>query len=93
MQRLLLIGSLFAVVALGPAWSAAEQNLSVEKVQPEADVVFETHIRPIFQAACFHCHGEEAELSGGLDLRLRRFMLQGGDAGPALVPGQPEASS
>jgi hypothetical protein len=31
-------------------------------------------------------------LKGGLDLRLRRFMLKGGDDGPVLVPGKPDKS-
>ncbi len=47
---------------------------------------FERDIRPLLQAACSHCHGEEEELSGGLDVRLRRFLVRGGDSGAAIVP-------
>src|SRR5438309_10813863 len=53
---------------------------------------FEKDIRPILKAHCFECHGEGEKLKGGLDLRLRRLMLQGGDDGPVLVPGKPERS-
>src|SRR5438128_1213824 len=49
---------------------------------------FEKDIRPIFKAHCFECHGEGEKLKGGLDLRLRRLMLQGGDDGPVIVPGK-----
>lgn len=51
-------------------------------------VTFEKHIRPILKAHCFHCHGEEGEMKGGLDVRLARFLLKGGDEGPAIVPGK-----
>lgn len=54
----------------------------------DSRVTFEKDIRPIFKAYCFHCHGEEKELSGSLDVRLRRLMLKGGDSGEAIVPGK-----
>src|SRR2546423_13419407 len=57
-----------------------------------APPVFEKDIRPILKAHCFDCHGEGEKLKGGLDLRLRRLMLKGGDDGPVLVPGKPEKS-
>ncbi|MEM7011870.1 MAG: c-type cytochrome domain-containing protein, partial [Verrucomicrobiota bacterium] len=54
--------------------------------------MFEKDIRPILKAHCFHCHGEEEELKGGLDVRLRRFLEKGGDSGPAIVAGDPAKS-
>ena len=57
-----------------------------------APLTFEKDIRPIFKAHCFECHGEGEKLKGGLDLRLRRLALQGGDDGPAIVPGKPDRS-
>jgi hypothetical protein len=53
---------------------------------------FEKDIRPILKAHCFECHGEGEKLKGGLDLRLRRLMLKGGDDGPVIVPGKPDRS-
>ncbi|MCA9158280.1 MAG: hypothetical protein KDA72_08135, partial [Planctomycetales bacterium] len=53
---------------------------------------FEADVRPIFKTHCFQCHGEGGELSGGLDLRLRRLIEHGGDSGAAVVAGQPEQS-
>ncbi len=73
---LVLGGALFAG---GPALVAAPP-------------LFEKDIRPILKAHCFECHGEGEKLKGGLDLRLRRLMLKGGDDGPVLVPGKPERS-
>lgn len=54
----------------------------------EPSLTFEKHIRPILKAQCFHCHGEEGEMKGGLDVRLVRYMLKGGKEGPAVVPGK-----
>ena len=53
---------------------------------------FEADVRPIFKTHCFHCHGEGGELSGGLDLRLRRLVEQGGDSGAVVVAGHPDES-
>jgi mono/diheme cytochrome c family protein len=57
--------------------------------KPSIAPAFNADIRPIFQAYCTECHGEAAKPKGGLDLRLRRLVLQGGDSGPAIVSGQP----
>lgn len=53
-----------------------------------APLTFEKDVRPILKAHCFHCHGEEGETKGGLDVRLARFILKGGKSGPAIVPGK-----
>jgi hypothetical protein len=57
-----------------------------------AVLTFEKDIRPILKAHCFQCHGEDGEMKGGLDVRLKRFIEKGGESGPALVPGKPHAS-
>ena len=49
-------------------------------------VTFETHVRPLLKAHCWQCHGDE-EFKGRLDTRLARFLLKGGESGPAIVPG------
>jgi mono/diheme cytochrome c family protein len=80
-----LIG-LLAGTSLAAAEPPAKGSSSSEQL------FFEEHIRPIFKAHCFDCHGEGEKLKGELDLRLRKFMLKGGESGPAVVPGQPEKS-
>ena len=54
-------------------------------------LVTDREVLPIFQARCVVCHGKR-EQRGGLDLRTRESRLAGGDSGPALVPGSPDAS-
>jgi mono/diheme cytochrome c family protein len=56
------------------------------------DLTFEQHVRPIFKAYCFDCHGGGEKLEGNLDLRLARFAAKGGDSGAALVVGKPAES-
>jgi hypothetical protein len=52
---------------------------------------FETHIRPLLANNCFRCHGPQKHKSG-LRLDSRAAILHGGKAGPAVVPGRPQAS-
>lgn len=57
-------------------------------------LTFERDIRPLFKHHCVHCHGEGEKLKGGLDVRLRRFLVEphgaGGDV--AIVAGKPAES-
>lgn len=59
---------------------------------PSGTLTFEADVRPILKAYCLDCHGGVEKLSGGLDLRLRRFMMTGGDSGTALQPGSASES-
>ena len=47
-------------------------------------------VRVILDDNCLSCHGETR--MSGLDLRQRDTTLKGGTRGPALVPGDPDAS-
>lgn len=80
MRRLSLTVPVLACL-VGPLAAAAPPALT-----------FESHVRGIFKAHCFECHGEATELKGGLDLRLKRFLLAGGESGPSIVPGRPDQS-
>jgi len=53
--------------------------------------VTEASVIPIFQMRCVTCHGKRKQ-EGGLDLRTQAARLKGGKSGPALVPGDPDAS-
>jgi hypothetical protein len=52
---------------------------------------FEQHVRPLLLAKCIKCHGPEKQ-ENNLRLDSRDSILQGGDSGPAVVPGNTEES-
>ena len=81
---------LLAYAPSGSLIQAADSDIN--SVVPNAELTFERHVRPILKTHCFHCHGEEEELQGGLDVRLRRYLAKGGESGAVIVPGKPDES-
>ena len=76
---------LLAIALLSPATAVAADPSGVE--------FFEKKVRPILVNNCFGCHSAQAQkLKAGLRLDSRAAALQGGDSGPALVPGDPAKS-
>jgi mono/diheme cytochrome c family protein len=80
--------SLFLLFA--PALVAAETTTSPQKTAHS--LTFERDVRPILRAHCLDCHGNQNVRKGGLDMRLRRLMVKGGESGPVISPGHPEES-
>lgn len=72
------------ILAAACVWSSA--------VFAQEAPTFEKDVRPILKAFCLDCHGGGEELQGKLDLRLRRFILKGGESGAGLVLGKPGES-
>lgn len=52
---------------------------------------FESKIRPVLIDQCFECHGRNTAESG-LRVDSRKSLLQGGESGPAVVPGSIDQS-
>src|ERR1043166_3309684 len=75
------------LLTTGSGWTWAQPPSS-------ADVqFFESKIRPLLVKHCFECHSQQAKKQrGSLRLDSRARMLEGGDSGPAVVPGRPEQS-
>ncbi|MBL8227567.1 MAG: PSD1 domain-containing protein [Bryobacterales bacterium] len=67
------------------ALNAGEQAGSVRPQVAQRDV------ETILSAKCWVCHGRRDQ-QAGLDLRTFASMRKGGKSGPAIVPGDPEAS-
>src|SRR5687768_2506048 len=56
----------------------------------KAQEFFEMRVRPLLAKNCMACH--TASKMGGLEMRSRETLLTGGNSGPAVVPGEPDAS-
>ncbi|MBX7105274.1 MAG: PSD1 and planctomycete cytochrome C domain-containing protein [Gemmataceae bacterium] len=56
-----------------------------------SDELFEKKVRPVLIERCLKCHGEQQQ-SGGLRLDTKEGAQRGGDSGPAIVAGKPDAS-
>ena len=59
-------------------------------VGDESADLFERHVRPLFVERCQKCHGDGKQWAS-LRLDSRQAVLDGGDGGPAVVPGDPAA--
>ncbi len=55
-------------------------------------LTFEKEVRPILKAHCFPCHGEAGVKEGALDVRLRHWIVTGGDSGAAIDLEHPDDS-
>ena len=61
--------------------------------EAEREQFFTQKVLPLLKAHCYECHSHEADSSeGGLVLDSRRGWKTGGDSGPAIVEGDPNAS-
>lgn len=57
-----------------------------------ADDFFALKVEPLLKLRCFECHSHEKKIKGGLALDSKSGWEKGGESGPAIVPGRPEAS-
>ncbi|MDG2122293.1 MAG: DUF1549 domain-containing protein, partial [Verrucomicrobiales bacterium] len=68
-------------------------NLAATPVSAEGRLFFENKIRPALATHCYECHSADAkELGAKLLLDSRDGLRNGGESGPAIVPGKPEKS-
>jgi cytochrome c553 len=75
-------------------WASGLIGLVLSPAAPAAEAdaeFFEKHVRPVLVENCFSCHGPKRQ-QAGLRLDSRAAALKGNDAGPVLVPGEPDKS-
>ncbi len=58
----------------------------------KADEFFASKIEPLLRERCFQCHSHDQKMKAGLALDSRSGWEQGGDSGPAVIPGKPDES-
>ncbi len=86
--QLFTCACLTVILALTTAADSAEPADS-----PAGIAFFESKVRPVLVEHCYQCHSAQAGASEGeLQLDTREATRQGGDRGPAVVPGDPQAS-
>ncbi|HTU25460.1 MAG TPA: PSD1 and planctomycete cytochrome C domain-containing protein, partial [Pirellulales bacterium] len=83
---LLILGS------LATASPGARARADEPAFDPAALEFVEREVRPLLVERCFKCHGNVEQPKGGLKLVDRAAVLQGGDSGPAAIPGKPAES-
>ncbi len=67
--------------------------VTAQQPTPEEVNFFESKIRPVLVRECFGCHSSQAgNVRGGLRLDSKELTQLGGSSGPAVVPGDLEAS-
>ncbi len=59
--------------------------------QQDGIAFFESQVRPVLESNCLVCHNDKLR-SSGLSVLSREALLQGGNRGPAVVPGNSSAS-
>jgi len=75
-----------AILATAPA-------LALGSDEEDSRDFFEAKIRPVLIERCYSCHSTQAaKAKGGLKLDTRAGVREGGNSGPAVVPGKPEES-
>src|SRR4051812_4237471 len=83
---------LLALLACAAGAARADVDPQFRLPQPvERKVDYARDVEPILSRSCFGCHGGQ-KTRGGLRLDDGKAALQGGDSGPAIVPGKSEKS-
>ena len=75
-------------VFLSPLTAVSAQGLDQERSRR----LFTESIETLFQSHCYECHSHQSDIRGGLALDSVLGLQKGGHSGPAIVPGDPEAS-
>lgn len=70
----------------GSAARAEDADAATPEATEEQLHFFERNVRPLLLESCTSCHGEEQQ-EAELRLDSRAAMLEGGDRGPAIIPG------
>jgi hypothetical protein len=77
----------------GPATTCFAGQAPNPSTDREGIAYFEKNVRPLLVTHCYPCHSQQAKKKrGGLLLDSKEGWKQGGDRGPAILPGQPDTS-
>jgi mono/diheme cytochrome c family protein len=77
--------------AVAPALASITVVHAIAVARAESPVDYVTQVKPLLTRHCVACHGA-AKPRGGLRLDTAAAALQGGDSGPAVLPGRGDES-
>ena len=95
MTNKILTLSLAAGFSLAVLTATAAEKVDTGKLPPASDkkdLTYDKDIKPIFEKACFKCHGEEKQ-KGKLRLDSLAAVLKGGEEGEVVTKGKSAESS
>ena len=80
-----------SMIAWGDVLTASQIEGLVDYIRSLASksIIYTRDIAPIFQASCSGCHGT----LGGWDSSTMQRVIESGDSGPAVIPGDPDGSN
>ena len=73
-----------------PTPSPPPPTPALQAASPDSAEYFEARVRPLLVKHCYDCHTDDEK--GELRVDSRESLLKGGEAGPAIVPGDPDGS-
>ncbi|MEZ6068431.1 MAG: c-type cytochrome domain-containing protein [Planctomycetaceae bacterium] len=89
----LLLAAIVGLSGCSAVVSAEPEPAAQVELSPEELRFFENRIRPALVQHCYECHSSQSQsLEGGLSVETRAGLREGGDSGPAVVPGDVAAS-
>ncbi|MEO0447271.1 MAG: c-type cytochrome domain-containing protein, partial [Verrucomicrobiota bacterium] len=86
-QAVGVISLTLVALCLGVGSGQGEASWSSSEIE-----FFESRIRPVLAQECYECHSSTGKQKAGLILDHRQALLDGGDTGPAILPGNAEES-
>ena len=90
MRQLLALGSACTISICLAAFVDTNVSAFDDPAAPGSQEFYAKRVKPIFEANCLQCH--DATAKGGLQLDSYALMRKGGQDGPVIVPGDPDAS-
>src|SRR5690349_7637462 len=84
----------YALLLCSPVFlDAADSTAAPTQFTPGQLEFFERQVLPILTENCYKCHSHEADkIKANFVLDSREGLLEGGESGPAIVPGAPDKS-
>ncbi|MEE3370129.1 MAG: PSD1 and planctomycete cytochrome C domain-containing protein [Planctomycetota bacterium] len=86
----MVLRSVLLLIPLWLSWSTPAAAAPPRPRPAQTSRLFEQQIRPLLEL-CIQCHGPETQ-EAGLRLDTPTGLLRGGDSGPVIQPGNPDAS-